>query len=115
MNRLSVAAAMSFLAISAWLPCQPASGKSLRSQAPVAIPQDVRTVDAVIRALYEVISGPARQKRDWDRFRSLFSQGARLIPAVARMGEKPVLRSLDVEEYIRRTSAFFPLPPRRGR
>ncbi len=39
---------------------------------PTAKPSDVESVDAILKALYDVISGPAGQKRDWDRFRSLF-------------------------------------------
>ncbi|MEE8594523.1 MAG: hypothetical protein V3T25_01520, partial [Gemmatimonadota bacterium] len=33
---------------------------------------DVESIDAIIAALYDVISGPAGQERDWNRFRSLF-------------------------------------------
>ena len=49
-------------------------------EAPAARPQDVESIDAIIAALYDVISGPAGEKRDWQRFRSLFVPGARLIP-----------------------------------
>lgn len=51
-----------------------------RSQTVEADPADVESVDAIITALYDVISGPAGQERDWDRFHSLFAEGARLIP-----------------------------------
>jgi hypothetical protein len=47
---------------------------------PKASPADVQSVDAVLAALYDVISGPAGQPRDWNRFRSLFIPDARLIP-----------------------------------
>ena len=48
---------------------------------PAARPEDVASVDAILKALYDVISGPAGQKRDWNRFYSLFiPTGARLIP-----------------------------------
>src|SRR5712692_10126116 len=50
---------------------------------PPANPLDVATMDSTIGALYDVISGPAG-KRDWDRFRSLFISGARLIPTGPR-------------------------------
>ncbi|MBV9925708.1 MAG: hypothetical protein JOZ96_11875 [Acidobacteria bacterium] len=40
-------------------------------------------MDAIIKAVYDVISGPAGQKRDWERMRSLFAPGARLIPTSA--------------------------------
>ncbi len=49
--------------------------------APAPNPADVASVDAIVAALYDVISGPAGQARDWDRFRSLFHPSARLIPA----------------------------------
>ena len=45
-----------------------------------ANPADVSSVDAIMNAVYDVISGDAGQPRDWDRFRSLFHKDARLIP-----------------------------------
>jgi hypothetical protein len=47
---------------------------------PKASPADVQSVDSILAALYDVISGPAGQHRDWNRFRSLFVPDARLIP-----------------------------------
>ena len=41
---------------------------------------DVESLDGIIAALYDVISGPAGEVRDWDRFKGLFVEGARLIP-----------------------------------
>lgn len=68
--------------------------------APPARPADVASIDAIIAALYEVISGPAGQNRDWNRFRSLFTPGARLIVAApSREGRVPS-RSMSVEEYV---------------
>jgi hypothetical protein len=46
---------------------------------PAAKAADVSSMDAILHALYDVISGPAGP-RDWQRFRSLFAPGARLIP-----------------------------------
>jgi hypothetical protein len=68
--------------------------------APTANAEDVKSVDAILSALYDVISGPAEKKRNWDRMRSLFVPGARLIPTVAaRTGgyRSPVLT---VDEFI---------------
>ena len=50
-------------------------------QQPVAIanPADVASPEAIIAALYDVISGPTSQPRNWERFRSLFAPGARLV------------------------------------
>lgn len=40
----------------------------------------VASLDATITTLYEVISGPAGQKRDWELFKYLFKPDARLMP-----------------------------------
>ena len=46
--------------------------------APQAPASDMAGIDAAIRGVYEVISGPPGQKRDFDRMRSLFAPGATL-------------------------------------
>jgi hypothetical protein len=74
---------------------------------PAANPADVASMDAIIAALYDVISGPAGKKRDWDRMRSLFVPGARLIPTGPRPGGGAGSRVLTVDEYIARAAAFF--------
>src|SRR5262249_15850160 len=44
--------------------------------------EDVRSIESIVAAIYDVISGPPGD-RDWDRMRSLFHPGARLIPCLA--------------------------------
>jgi hypothetical protein len=61
---------------------------------------DVSSVDGIIAALYNVISGPAGQKRNWDRMRTLFIPEARLIPTGKRPDGTAVRRVLNVEDYI---------------
>lgn len=75
-----------------------APGASLAT--PAARPADVASPDAIIKALYDSISGPAGQPRDWDRFRSLLIPGARLIPSMRRTpgATTPVVWS--AEDYI---------------
>jgi hypothetical protein len=68
--------------------------------------QDVTSVEGILRAMYEVISGPAGQARDWERFRSLYLPEARLMPVVAT-AEKPHVRVLSPEDYIRRVEPIF--------
>jgi hypothetical protein len=77
-------------------------------EAPVANPADVKSIDSIVAALYDVISGPAGQKRDWNRFRSLFWPGARLMPLV-KPPDKPgqVVRMITVEDYVSRTEPLF--------
>jgi hypothetical protein len=73
-------------------------------------PADVESIDAIIAASYDVISGPAGKKRDWDRERSLFYPGARLIPTATVPGRNDVDLAplvLDVEGYIARVEPLF--------
>jgi hypothetical protein len=74
---------------------------------PPANPADVGSMDSVIAAVYDVISGPAGKKRDWDRMRSLFVPGARLIPTGPRQTGGYGSRVLTVDEYIERASGAF--------
>jgi hypothetical protein len=75
-------------------------------------PTDVASIDAVITAAYDVISGPAGQKRDWDRERSLFIPGARLIPTTKAAGETNqngtiTPQVLDVDGFIERSRDYL--------
>lgn len=75
---------------------------------PAAKPADVSSPDAIIAAVYDVISGPPTQKRDWDRMRSLFYAGARLIPTGAnKEGAGMKVTSLSVQDYIDRVTPYF--------
>jgi hypothetical protein len=75
---------------------------------PAAKPADVASVDAIMAAVYDVISGPAGQKRDWDRMRSLFYPGARLIPTAPKKdGDGFRVTSYSVQDYIDRASPYF--------
>jgi hypothetical protein len=100
-------------------PAAPAAGVGVGVAAPAANPADVASVDSILAALYDVISGPAGKKRDWDRFRSLFAPGARLIPTGPRRppGTAPDApltgkedygsRVLTPEEYMERGRSFL--------
>jgi hypothetical protein len=71
---------------------------------------DFASIDAIINTSYKIISGPAGQKRDWDRQRALFFPGARLIPTAVRPGENEsglAPQILDVEQYIARVEPLF--------
>jgi hypothetical protein len=84
--------------------------KAQTSNIPKANPSDVASIDAIVTAAYEVISGPAGKKRDWDRERSLFLSGARLIPTAVQAGRNDVdlaPQMLDVEGYIERVEPLI--------
>ena len=94
------------------IPCVPAAAlgqaatgvpaaASTSPPTPAPRPEDVASEDAIIAALYGSISGPAGQKRDWVRLRSLFIPEGRLIVARPRRPEGPVPpRVMTVEQYI---------------
>lgn len=71
-----------------------------------ANPADVATLDAIMKSVYDVISGDAGKERDWDRFRTLFHKDARLIPS-GKNAQTGIIgaRVLSPEEYISRASA----------
>ncbi len=75
-----------------------------------ADPSDVESIEAIVAAAYDVISGPAGKKRDWKRERSLFISGARLIPTAVDAGRNDVdlaPQVLDVDAYIARVEPYF--------
>jgi hypothetical protein len=75
---------------------------------PVARPADVSSMDAIMQAVYGVISGAKGQKRDWDRMRSLFVPGARLISVHAgKDGGASEARVMSVDDYIRRAEPLM--------
>ena len=72
---------------------------------PKAKPEDVKSVDAILAALYDVISGPKGKARDWDRMRSLFIPDARLIPSRVNKDTQQVdAIVLSIDGYIARSS-----------
>ena len=78
--------------------------QDLSSRVPPAKPDDVNSLDSILKAIYDVISGPAGE-RDWNRFRSLFVPEARLTSAT-RIDNGPV-RLFDVEGYARGAGGYF--------
>ena len=73
-----------------------------------ANPADVASIDSIMKAVYDVISGDAGKARDWDRFRSLFHKDAKLIPS----GKNPQTgvvgaRFLTPEDYITRSGPML--------
>ena len=69
----------------------------------------LETIDGILAALYAVISGPAGQKRDWERMRTLFAPGARLMPTapVPPPDEGQTVQVLDVDGYVARAGNYL--------
>lgn len=83
-----------------------ASAAAQQPATPEARPDDVASIDAILDAVYESISGPAGP-RDWNRFRSLFLPGARLIPTGRTAAGVPTTQVWTPDEYAERVTPFF--------
>lgn len=68
--------------------------------------EDINSPDAIVKALYDVISGPAG-KRNWSRLRSLFLEGARMIPIGERVHGESGFKVMSVDEWIEDASPFL--------
>jgi hypothetical protein len=68
--------------------------------------KDVDSINHILSAVYEVISGPAGP-RDWDRFRSLFYEGAKLIPSWRDDNGNIKSRNMSPEDYAKNGAAYF--------
>lgn len=60
--------------------------------------QAAPSLDAAVKKLYDVISGPAGQKRDWDAFKSMFVDGAQMR-AIGKREGKTTVNLLTPEDY----------------
>lgn len=74
---------------------------------PAANPADVSSPDAILAALYDVISGSVGKKRDWDRFRSLFLPGARLVPTRPAPAGGETASTLSSDDYAERAGPYL--------
>ncbi len=86
---------------------KPAPSESPAANPVTAKPADVSSPDAIFAATYDVISGPATQKRDWDRFRSLFYPGARLVWTATKKEGGLSAKAMAPEEYVERAKSYF--------
>ena len=73
---------------------------------PAPKPEDVKSIDSIMAAVYDVISGPAGE-RDWSRFRSLFLPTARLTAATKGADGAIHLRPMSADEYATRAGGYF--------
>ena len=93
------------------LPAQDKSQEKSAAQAapattPAANPKDVESIDAIVAALYGVISGPAGE-RDWNRFRSLFLPEAHMGAARKKPDGGFTASTFTAEGYVERAGKYF--------
>jgi hypothetical protein len=69
--------------------------------------EDVSSIENIINALYDVISGDSAVKRNWDRMRTLFIPEGRLMATGKKPDSSIGYRIMTVEDYITRSSPFM--------
>ena len=63
-------------------------------------PEDVSTIDGIVKAYYEVVSGPADKDREWGRDATLYVPGIRFIIFSVGKDGKTAARSLSHQEFV---------------
>lgn len=86
------------------------SASDLAAKVPAPKPEDVKSLDAIMHAAYDVISGPAGP-RDWNRFRSIFLPQARFTQVGKGPDGATFVISWSVDEFIRDAGAVFAKEP----
>ena len=108
-TRFSIAAVLSLVAALALAEeaASPASAPVTPAAQSAARPADVASVDSIVAALYDVISGPPGQARDWNRMHSLFMpEGRMMVVSPQKDGSfKPVV--MGVDGYIARSGKIL--------
>jgi len=69
-------------------------------------PEDVGTIDGIIKAFYDVISGPAGTPRQWQRDSTLYTSRVRFVAMSVHEG-RPVAAVMDHAEFVARYNRAF--------
>ena len=72
------------------------------------LPADVETIDGIVTAFYEVISGPAGQLRDWGRDATLYLEPMSFtIAGVDAETGEPKARTISKQEFVDENDAWL--------
>ena len=69
--------------------------------------QKVKSLETTIETLYDVISGDAGVRRDWDLFRYLFAEDAQLIPYRTNENGRLIPDYWSVEDYVKNAGPYL--------
>ncbi|MGB2664374.1 MAG: hypothetical protein WAK48_10245 [Candidatus Acidiferrum sp.] len=84
---------------------KPATPAAPAAQA-VARPAELSSMDGIVAALYDSISGPAGD-RDWERFRALFIPEAQLIATFKKKDGPLTYKAMTVQGYVDGAGKYF--------
>lgn len=86
-----------------------AAAAAAQTHVPVATvaprPEDVATIDGMIKAYYEVVTGPAGQPRDWARDRSLYIKDLRFVIVDYDKSGQPAPKIVDHQQFVDSSNA----------
>jgi hypothetical protein len=88
-------------------PATPATAAPASSAAPATHAADVQSMDSILAALYDTISGPAGQRRDWAHLHALFVPDAHMIAVGHAPNGEIRTQQFTVDEYIARATPVF--------
>ena len=82
-------------------------GKTAHVPVPKIAPrlQDVATLDGILSAFYDVVSGPAGQPRQWSRDRTLYVPGVLFISTEVGKDGKPYHQIMSHQQFVDRSNA----------
>jgi|HubBroStandDraft_6_1064221.scaffolds.fasta_scaffold109418_1 hypothetical protein len=90
-------------------PQKPASTPETHVDVPAvaARPEDVSTLDGILKAFYDVISGPAGQPRQWSRDRSLYMPEIRFVAMSINKKGRPVAHIVNHQQFVDTSNDYF--------
>ncbi len=100
MKKLSYCLAFTFLMVSSL------NLKAQVKEGPFPLREDVSSIDGIMKAYYEVVSGPAGAPRQVERDRSLHHEDALIIITGKDENQQPYSRTLTFDEFHANTSAY---------
>jgi hypothetical protein len=105
--RLSLLSVLLSACTLAWT--QAATSKPARVNVPTVAPrtEDVATMDGLMKAFYEVISGPQGKAREWSRDRTLYIPDVRFVSMKLGPQGRPVAEVMSHQEYVDRTEPML--------
>lgn len=93
------------LLVGALLPCAvaPLAAQGLTDRPARA--EDVKTLDGIMAAWYDVVSGPAGEARDWARDSTLYAEGL-TFTILDQEKDRVTARSIDHAQYVEGSGGF---------
>src|SRR4029077_2865889 len=86
---------------------QPAHETPAHVDVPAIAPRadDVATIDGIMKAFYEVISGPAGQPRQWSRDRTLYIPDIRFVAMSESKSGEPRAQVVSHQQFVDSSNA----------